>query len=60
MLSIAEVDPSFREGPVILADRREAGPLTAEEGPWRLVISADIRPDRGVRQVESIKVVIAP
>ena len=46
--------------PVILADRREAGPLTAEEGPWRLVISDDTRPDRGVRQVETIKVVIAP
>lgn len=60
ILSIAEVDPSFRDGPIILADRREAGPLAAEEGPWRLVIGDDARPDRGVRQVESIKVVIAP
>lgn len=60
VLSIAETDPSFRDAPIILADRMKTGPLTAEEGPLRLIIDADARPDRGVRQVESIKVVIAP
>lgn len=60
VLSIAETDPSFRDTPIIVADRTRAGPLDAKEGPFRLVIDADARPDRGVRQVESIKVVIAP
>jgi hypothetical protein len=60
VLSIAEIDPSFREERIILADRLEAGPLAENEGPWRLVIDADARPDRGVRQVESIRVVVAP
>lgn len=60
VLSIVETDASFRDSAIILADRRKAGPLTAEEGALRLVIDADARPDRGVRQVESIKVVIAP
>lgn len=60
VLSIAETDPSFRDAPIIIADRTKAGPLKAEEGPLRLVIDADARPDRGVRQVESIKVVVAP
>lgn len=60
VLSIAETDPSFRDAPIILADRMKDGPLKAEEGPLRLVIDADARPDRGVRQVESIKVVMAP
>jgi hypothetical protein len=60
VLSIVETDASFRDSAIILADRRKEGPLAAEEGPMRLVIDADARPDRGVRQVESIKVVIAP
>ncbi|MDP1632917.1 MAG: molybdopterin-dependent oxidoreductase [Caulobacter sp.] len=60
VLSIAEIDPSFRDAPIILADRMGQGPLADNEGPWRLVIDADARPDRGVRQVESIRVVLAP
>ncbi|MBI5940884.1 MAG: molybdopterin-dependent oxidoreductase [Caulobacterales bacterium] len=60
VLSIAETDPSFRDAPIILVDRMKTGPLKPEEGSLRLVIDADARPDRGVRQVESIKVVVAP
>jgi len=60
VLSIAETDPSFRDAPIILADRIKTGPLAAEEGPLRLVIDADARPDRGVRQVLSVAVVAAP
>ncbi len=60
VLSLAETDPSFRDVPIILADRKSEGPLADNEGPWRLVVGADARPDRGVRQVESIAVVIAP
>lgn len=60
VLSIAETDPSFRDGPIILADRLKTGPLAADEGPLRLVIDADARPDRGVRQVLSVAVVAAP
>ena len=60
VLSLAETDPSFRDAPVVLADRQAKGPLAENEGPWRLVIGADARPDRGVRQVESVAVVIAP
>lgn len=60
VLSIAETDPSFRDGPIIVAGATKAGPLNDKEGPLRLVIDTDARPDRGVRQVESIKVVIAP
>jgi hypothetical protein len=60
VLSIAETDPSFRAAPIILSDRLKSGPLAANEGPLRLVIDADARPDRGVRQVESVTVVAAP
>jgi len=60
VLSLAETDPSFRDAPIVLADKTAKGPLAENEGPWRLVIGADARPDRGVRQVESVSVVIAP
>lgn len=60
VLSLAETDPSFRAAPLILADRKSEGPLAENEGPLRLVVGADDRPDRGVRQVETVKVVIAP
>ena len=32
VLSIAETDPSFRDAPIILADRLKTGPLDAKEG----------------------------
>lgn len=60
VLSLAETDPSFRDAPIILADRTTKGPLAENEGPWRLVIGADTRPDRAVRQVASVSVLIAP
>jgi hypothetical protein len=60
VLSIAETDPSFRDAPIILADRLKAGPLDPKEGALRLVIDADARPDRGVRDVVSVAVVAAP
>ena len=60
VLSLAEADASFRGGAIILADRKAGGPLDANEGPYRLVIDADKRPERSIRQVASIKVVPAP
>ena len=60
VLSIAETDPSFRAAPIILADRLKTGPLAPKEGARRLVIDADGRPDRGVRDVVSVTVVAAP
>lgn len=60
VLSIAETDPSFRDAPIIIAGATKGGPLDAKEGPLRLVIDADARPDRGVRQVISVAVVAAP
>ena len=60
VLSIAETDPSFRDAPIIIASATKAGPMPAKEGPLRLVIDADARPDRGVRDVVSVTVVLAP
>lgn len=58
--SLAELDPGFRDGEVILADRRDGKPLDAREGPFRLIAPAEKRPARWVRQVTAIDVLHAP
>ncbi|MDH4384760.1 MAG: molybdopterin-dependent oxidoreductase [Caulobacter sp.] len=60
VLSLAEIDASFRDGAVILADRRASGALAENEGPYRLVVGPDKRPERAVRMVVKIEVVAAP
>jgi hypothetical protein len=60
VFSIAELDPAFGGEPVILADRKAGAPLDEAEGPWRLVLQGDAKPERSVRQVESITVTVLP
>lgn len=57
--ALAELDPGFRDGEVILADRRDGKPLDAKEGPFCLVAPAEKRPARWVRQVTAIDVLHA-
>ncbi len=45
---------------MILADSVDGRPLPAAEGPYRLVVPGDRRPDRSVRQVVAIAVGSAP
>jgi hypothetical protein len=54
--SLAEVDPSFHPGDVIVADTMDGKPLDAHSGPLRLVATEDKRPARGVRNLVSIEV----
>jgi hypothetical protein len=53
VLSVAEVDPGFHEGQVIVADARDGQPL-AKNGPFQLIVSDDKRPARWVHNLESI------
>ena len=53
VLSLAEVDPSFHGGQVLVADVRDGQPL-AKSGPFRLIVSEDKRPARWVRNLYSI------
>jgi hypothetical protein len=54
--SLAEVDPSFHPGDVIVADTMDGKPLDARTGPFRLVSTEDKRPARGVRNLVSLEV----
>ena len=53
--ALAEVDPSFHPGDVILADTMDGKPLDEHTGPFRLVSTEDKRPARGVRNLVSIE-----
>ena len=56
VLALSEIDPATRKGAVLLADRDGGKLLDAANGPYRLVVSDDIRPARSARQVTRIEV----
>jgi hypothetical protein len=60
VLSLAETDPEFRTGAIVLADEVAKAPIDARQGPYRLVIGDDPKPWRAVRNVVKIEVLSAP
>jgi hypothetical protein len=56
VLALAEVDPEFHPGDVIVADAIDGKPLDAKAGPFRLVVTEDKRPARSVHNLVSIEV----
>ena len=59
LLSLAEVDPSFHGGQVLVADTRDGQPL-AKNGPFQLIVSDDTRPARWVHNLDSITLTLQP
>jgi hypothetical protein len=57
--SLAEVDPEFHTGTVIVADREDGQPI-ANDGPFKLVNTEDKRPARWVRNLASIQLSSIP
>lgn len=60
IFALAELDPSIGNRQVLLVDRSDGKPLADTHGPWRLVVPADQRPARWVRQVIGIYVSGSP
>ncbi len=60
VLALAELEPSFHPGMVLVADREDGKPLDAAMGPFRLVVTLDQRPVRWVRNLASVTVKQAP
>ncbi len=56
VLALAEVDPEFHPGEVLVADQMDGKPLDAKTGPFRLVVTEDKRPARSVHNLVSIEV----
>jgi DMSO/TMAO reductase YedYZ molybdopterin-dependent catalytic subunit len=57
VFSLGELDPGLAGVRVIVADRHDGQPLSAQQGPIRLVVASDKRPARSVRMVERLHVV---
>jgi hypothetical protein len=55
VLALAEIDPSFHPGEVLVADAMDGKPLDEHSGPMRLVVTEDKRPARWVRNLVSIE-----
>ena|SRR5277367_6813519 len=51
--SIAEADPSFHGGEILVADTRDGQPL-GKSGPFQLIVSEDKRPARWVHNLVSL------
>jgi|SoiMethySBSTD1v2_1073268.scaffolds.fasta_scaffold1082487_2 hypothetical protein len=56
VFGLAELDPGMTDERILLIDRKDGQPLAEGEGPLRLVVPADKRHARWVRQVVRIVV----
>jgi DMSO/TMAO reductase YedYZ molybdopterin-dependent catalytic subunit len=60
VFSLSELDSGIVESEIIVADTMDGAPLSAQQGPFRLVAPHEKRPARWVRMLKSITVVRAP
>ena len=55
VLSLAEIDPAFHPGDVLVADSMNGKPLDEHDGPLKLLVTEDKRPARAVRNLTTIQ-----
>jgi len=56
IFSLAELDSSFQDSEVLVADTMDGAPLPADEGPFKLIAPHEKRPARWIKMVKSITV----
>lgn len=56
VFALPELDPACTDRIILLADRRDGKPLTAKEGPLRIVVPGEKKHSRWVRQVVALKI----
>lgn len=54
--ALAEVEPSFSDKVILLADKCDGKALGADEGPFRMILPSDKRHARWLRQVKGLMV----
>ena len=57
VFSLAELDPSFIDNQILLADTADGKPLSGTQGPFRLVVPKDKPGARSIRMLTRIEVV---
>ncbi len=55
VFSLAELDPDFHPGDIIVADQMNGLPFDSKSGPFKLVASEDKRPARWVRNLVTLE-----
>jgi hypothetical protein len=60
LFSLSEFDPTLGNRTAFVVDRCNGQRLDGTTGPLRLVVPDDARPERWVRQVQAITVIVAP
>jgi DMSO/TMAO reductase YedYZ molybdopterin-dependent catalytic subunit len=56
IFSLAELDSSFEDSEVLVADTMDGAPLAPDQGPFKLVAPHEKRPARWIKMVQSITV----
>ena len=56
LFSLAELDTSFQDSEVLLADTIDGAPLAPDQGPLKLVVPHDKRPARWIKMVAGITI----
>lgn len=59
VFALAELDKTFTDRVVILADTVDGKPLASGDGPFRIIVQDEKKPARCIKQVTSIKVMFA-
>lgn len=59
IFSLPEIDPEFTLNTVLLTTHVDGEPLPKGEGPFRLVAPQDKQQSRWVREISSIKIILA-
>ena len=59
-LSLAEVDPGVKDAKTIVADAEDGHPLSAKDGPFKLVVEGDKRPARAVHGLVGLELTQLP
>jgi hypothetical protein len=59
VFALPELDTSFTDRVVLLADQADGHPLSSKEGPFRIIVPGDKIMARWVREVTTLKIVHA-
>jgi DMSO/TMAO reductase YedYZ molybdopterin-dependent catalytic subunit len=59
IFALAELDKSFTDRAIILADTVDGKPLAPGDGPFRIIVQDEKKPARCIKQVTSMKVLFA-
>ncbi len=57
VFTLGEIDASFGNTPILVADHRDGAPLTGNQGALRLVVPNDHEGARSVRMLETLELV---